>query len=250
MSLRTTYMGLELRSPIVASASPICASVDNICRMEENGAAAVVMFSLFEEQLKQEAEALERLMHDGEDSSSEASGSVPATAQSYSMGSNQYLDILHEASQKVSIPVMGSLNGVSHEGWVDVARRMQDAGAAGIELNVYYIPADIHLAGLGVEQQHIDILRAVKDVVSVPVALKLSPFFSSIGNACHQFDEVGADALVLFNRLYQPDFDLETLDVIPNLRLSQPFDTRLPLMWIAVLFERVNASLAATIGVH
>jgi dihydroorotate dehydrogenase (fumarate) len=249
MDLRTSYMGMELQHPIVVSASPLAESVDNIKRMEDAGAAAVVMFSLFEEQLRHESAALEHLMEAGTESFAESLSYFPEI-DDYHVGPDRYLDILRRASEAVDIPIIGSLNGVTSEGWIDCAKQMQQAGAKGIELNIYYIPADLNLSGREVEQRYLEVLKAVKSAVSIPVALKLSPFFSSIGQMAKQFDEAGADALVLFNRFYQPDFDLDKLEVVPNLNLSTPNEIRLPLLWIAILYGRVKASLAATRGVH
>jgi dihydroorotate dehydrogenase (fumarate) len=249
MDLRTTYMGLSLKNPIVASASPLSEKLDNIKRMEDAGAAAVVMFSLFEEQIKRENAAIEHLITAGTNSFAESLSYFP-DFEDYETGPEEYLKLLRQATESVDIPVIGSLNGVTNEGWVDTARMMQEAGASGIELNIYYIPANLYITGREVEQRYLDILKAVKGSVSIPVALKLSPFFSAMGNMARQFDEAGADALVLFNRFYQPDFDLDKLDVKVNLELSTASEIRLPLLWIAVLYGRINASLAATRGVH
>jgi dihydroorotate dehydrogenase (fumarate) len=249
MDLRTTYMGLPLKHPIVASASPLSEKLDNIKRMEDAGAAAVVMFSLFEEQIKRENAAIEHLITAGTNSFAESLSYFP-DYEDYETGPEEYLKLLRQATEAVDIPVIGSLNGITNEGWVDTARMMQEAGASGIELNIYYIPANLYMTGREVEQRYLDVLKAVKGSVSIPVALKLSPFFSAMGNMARQFDEAGADALVLFNRFYQPDFDLEKLDVKVNLELSTASEIRLPLLWIAVLYGRINASLAATRGVH
>jgi dihydroorotate dehydrogenase (fumarate) len=233
----------------VASASPLSESVDNIKRMEDAGAAAVVMFSLFEEQLRHESAALEHLMESGTESFAESISYFPEI-DSYHVGPDRYLDILRRASEAVDIPVIGSLNGITSEGWVDCAKQMQQAGAKGIELNIYYIPAGLDVSGRNVEQRYVDVLKAVKAAVSIPVALKLSPFFSAIGEMAKQLDDAGADALVLFNRFYQPDFDLDKLEVAPTLHLSTPDEIRLPLLWIAILRGRIKASLGATRGVH
>jgi dihydroorotate dehydrogenase (fumarate) len=249
MDLRTTYMGLPLKHPIVASASPLSEKLDNIKRMEDAGAAAVVMFSLFEEQIKRENAAIEHLITAGTESFAESLSYFP-DYEDYETGPEEYLKLLQQAAEAVDIPIIGSLNGITNEGWVDTARMMQEAGASGIELNIYYIPANLYMTGREVEQRYLDVLKAVKGSVSIPVALKLSPFFSAMGNMARQFDEAGADALVLFNRFYQPDFDLDKLDVKVNLELSTTSEIRLPLLWIAVLYGRINASLAATRGVH
>ena len=249
MDLRTTYMGMELKHPIVASSSPLSGSVANIKRMEDAGAAAVVMFSLFEEQLKHESAALEHLMTAGTESFAESLSYFPEV-DDYTVGPDSYLELLRRASEAVDIPIIGSLNGITNTGWIEYAQLMQQAGAKGVELNIYYIPADLTTNGREVEQRYVEIVKAVKAAVTVPVAVKLSPFFSAIGSMAKALDEAGADALVLFNRFYQPDFDLETLEVAPNLHLSTPDEIRLPLLWIAVLYGRLLASLGATRGVH
>ena len=249
MDLRTTYMGMELKHPIVASASPLSGSVANIKRLEDAGASAVVMFSLFEEQLKHETAALEYLMTAGTESFAESLSYFPEV-DDYTVGPDSYLDLLRRASEAVDIPLIGSLNGITNTGWIEYAKLMEEAGAKGIELNIYYIPADLTTSGREVEDRYIEIVKAVKAAVTVPVAVKLSPFFSAIGSMAKTLDDAGADALVLFNRFYQPDFDLDKLDVAPNLSLSAPDEIRLPLLWIAVLYGRLRASLGATRGVH
>ncbi len=249
MDLRTTYMGMQLKHPIVASASPLAEKLDNIRRMEDAGAAAVVMFSLFEEQIKHESAAIEHLITSGAESYAESLSYFP-DYDDYDTGPDEYLNLLRQATEAVDIPVIGSLNGITNEGWVNTARMMQEAGASAIELNTFYIPAHLYMTGREVEQRYIEVLKAVKESVTIPVALKLSPFFSAIGNMARQFDEAGADALVLFNRFYQPDFDLDRMEVVPDLELSTPSEIRLPLLWIAVLYGRINASIAATRGVH
>ena len=248
MDLQTTFMGLKLQHPIVASASPFSESVDNIKRMEDAGAAAVVMFSLFEEQLRHESAAMEHLMASGTDSYAESLSFFPEVDDARA-GPEDYLELSRRASEAVEIPIIGSLNGITSEGWTETAKMMEEAGAKGIELNVYYIPADLNLSGREVEQRYLDVVKAVKSAVSIPVALKLGPFFSAFANIAKQFDEAGADALVLFNRFYQPDFDLDKLEVVTNLTLSTPNEIRVPLLWIAVLYGRIGASLAATRGV-
>ncbi len=248
MDLQTTFMGLKLQHPIVASASPFSESVDNIKRMEDAGAAAVVMFSLFEEQLRHESAAMEHLMASGTNSYAESLSFFPEVEDARA-GPEDYLELIRRASEAVDIPIIGSLNGITSEGWTETAKLIEDAGAKGIELNVYYIPADLELSGREVEQRYLDVVKAVKSVVSIPVALKLGPFFSAFANMARQFDQAGADALVLFNRFYQPDFDLDKLEVVTNLTLSTANEIRVPLLWIAVLYGRIEASLAATRGV-
>ncbi|MFZ4790994.1 MAG: dihydroorotate dehydrogenase-like protein [Candidatus Competibacteraceae bacterium] len=249
MDLRTTYMGMELKHPIVASSSPLSGSVANIKRLEDAGASAVVLFSLFEEQLKHDSAAMEHLMTAGTESFAESLSYFPEV-DDYTVGPDTYLDLLRRSSAAVDIPVIGSLNGITNTGWIEYAQLMQQAGARGIELNIYYIPADLTTSGREVEDRYLDIVKAVKAAVTVPVAVKLSPFFSAIGAMAKSLDDAGADALVLFNRFYQPDFDLDRLEVAPNLQLSTPDEIRLPLLWIAVLYGKLRASLGATRGVH
>jgi dihydroorotate dehydrogenase (fumarate) len=249
MDLTTTYMGMKLKHPIVASSSPLSGNVAGVKRLEDAGASAVVLFSLFEEQLKHESAALEHLMMAGTESFAESLSYLPEI-DDYTVGPDTYLDLLRRASEAVDIPVIGSLNGITNSGWIEYAQLMQQAGAKGIELNIYYIPADLTTSGRAVEERYIEIVKAVKTSVTIPVAVKLSPFFSAIGSMAKALDEAGADALVLFNRFYQPDFDLEKLEVAPNLNLSTPDEIRLPLLWIAVLYGKLQASLGATRGVH
>jgi len=249
MDLKTTYMGLDLKHPLVASAGPISKSLDGIKRLEDAGASAVVLFSLFEEQIRQENESFDYLMEAGTESFGESLSYFPAV-EDYKVGPDAYLDLIRRATEAVDIPIIGSLNGVTDAGWAEYAKDISDAGAQAIELNVYYIPAEVGIAARDVEQRYIDIVKHVKDSVSIPVSVKLNPFFSSIGEMANRFVEAGADGLVLFNRFYQPDFDLEELEVVPNLELSSASEIRLPLMWIAILHGRVEASLAATRGVE
>jgi dihydroorotate dehydrogenase (fumarate) len=249
MDLTTTYMGMKLKHPIVASSSPLSGNVAGVKRLEDAGASAVVLFSLFEEQLKHDSAALEYLMNAGTESFAESLSYLPEI-DDYTVGPDTYLDLLRRASEAVDIPVIGSLNGITNSGWIEYAQLMQQAGAKGIELNIYYIPADLTTSGRAVEERYIEIVKAVKASVTIPVAVKLSPFFSAIGSMAKALDDTGADALVLFNRFYQPDFDLEKLDVAPNLNLSTPDEIRLPLLWIAVLYGKLRASLGATRGVH
>jgi dihydroorotate dehydrogenase (fumarate) len=249
MDLTTTYMGMTLRNPLVASASPLSENLDTIRRLEDHGAAAVVMFSLFEEQIRHDLMALDHFTRVGSDSVAEALSYFPAL-HDYDVGPRQYLELLRKASASVDIPIIASLNGTTDEGWVDFASDMEDAGASGIELNIYFLPADMSRSGREVEQQYLDILSAVKAAVTIPVAVKVGPYFSAFGEMAARLDEEGADALVLFNRFYQPDFDIEARTVIPSITLSRPDEIRLPLLWIALLYGRLSASLAATTGVH
>jgi dihydroorotate dehydrogenase (fumarate) len=249
MDLKTTYLGLELKHPIVASASPLSRTLEGIRRLEDAGASAIVLFSLFEEQIQYEQDSLDYLTEVGTDTFAESLTYFPVVKE-YRVGPDQYLELIRAATKAVDVPIIGSLNGVTKAGWTDYAREMVDAGAKAIELNIYHIPANISETGREVEQRYIDIVKAVRGSVRVPVAVKLSPFFSSMGEMASRLVEAGADGLVLFNRFYQPDFDLDELEVVPDMELSTPSEIRLPLLWIAVLHGRINASLAATRGVH
>jgi dihydroorotate dehydrogenase (fumarate) len=249
MDISTHYLGLKLRSPLVVSASPLSESLGNIRRMEDAGAGAVVLYSLFEEQIRQEREAMHHYLLYGTESYAEALSYFPEPVQ-YHVKTEEYLELIRRAKESVNIPIIASLNGTSLGGWTKFAHKMQDAGADALELNIYYIPADIHLTGEQVEQTYTEILRAVKQTVDIPVAVKLSPYFSSIANMAKQLDDTGANGLVLFNRFYQPDIDLETLEVRPNVLLSTQQDQRLPMRWIAMLYGRIRADLAATSGIH
>jgi dihydroorotate dehydrogenase (fumarate) len=257
MDLSTRYLGLALRNPLIASASPLSNTLDGVRRLAGAGVGAVVLYSLFEEQIRQEAEQNARLARAGADSFPEALSYFPAqpAAESADPGAagepspRRYLSLLERAASAVEIPVIGSLNGVTTGGWTSYARAMQDAGAAAIELNIYYIPGDPRTSGREVEQRHIDILHLVKAAVTVPVAVKLSPHFSSTGEMALRLDEAGADGLVLFNRFLQPDIDPESLAVVPVADLSSPPEARLPQTWISILRHQVRTSLAATTGV-
>lgn len=249
MNLTTNYMGLKLRSPLVVSASPMSEDLDNIKRMEDAGAAAVVLYSLFEEQLRQDRMELHKRLQQGTNSFAEALSYFPEP-EDFHLGPEEYLKHIAAAKKATRIPIIASLNGSSEGGWTDYAKKIQHAGADAIELNIYYIPTDPNLTGTEVEMTYLDILKAVKSTVSIPVAVKLSPFFSSFANMAQRLDQAGANGLVLFNRFYQPDIELETLEVKPNILLSTPMAMRLPLRWIALLYNRVKASLAATSGIH
>jgi dihydroorotate dehydrogenase (fumarate) len=249
MNLATTYLGLALRNPLVASASPLSQTVAGVQRLADAGVAAVVLPSVFEEQLRREAERDARLAGAGTDSFAESLTYLPSTPDGEA-GSRRYLSLLRRAADAVDIPIIASLNGVTAGGWVDHATAMQDAGAAAIELNIYYLPGDPRTPGRDVEQRHIDILTRVKAAVTVPVSVKLSPNFSSTGEIAVRLDQAGADGLVLFNRFMQPDIDPETLTVTAGIHLSNPSEARLPRAWIALLSGRVRASLGATTGVE
>ena len=247
--LRTKYLGLDLANPVIASASPLTKDLDAFMRLEDASAGAVVMFSLFEEQLRWDQQALDYLTEGPSDSFAEALSYFPAPA-SYRVGPDHYLELIRRATEAVRIPIIASLNGITNEGWIEYARQIQQAGAAALELNINYVASDLEESGRDVEQRYLDIVKAVKATVTIPVAVKLGPFFSAMGHMARQLDEAGANGLVLFNRFYQPDFDLEKREVVSNLELSTPSEIRLPLLWIAVLHGRLRASLAATTGVH
>ena len=249
MDLTTTYMGLELQHPIVASASPLSGTLDGIKRLEDGGAAAVVMFSLFEEQIRHENDAFSHLMESGTQSFAESLSYFPDVDE-YQVGPESYLELMHDAAEAIEVPIIASLNCVTGDGWIDYAKQMQQAGASGLELNIYSVEPDLDATSDEIEQRYLDILAAVKSTVSIPVALKLSPFFSAMGNMAKRLDQAGADALVLFNRFYQPDIDIQSLEVTPSLGLSSAGEIRLPLLWIAILHGKLNASLAATRGVE
>jgi dihydroorotate dehydrogenase (fumarate) len=249
MELSTSYMGLALRNPLVASASPLSQTVDGVRRLADAGVGAVVLYSLFEEQLRSEAALNAQLADTGAERFGEALTYFPDVVEE-EPGPRRYLSLLERAAAAVEVPVIGSLNGVTPGGWASYARAMQDAGAAAVELNIYYLPGDPHISGRDVEQRHIDVVARVKDAVTVPVAVKLSPYFSSTGEMALRLEDAGADGLVLFNRFLQPDIDPETLAVVSGVGLSGPAEARLPRTWIALLRGRVRSALAATTGVE
>lgn len=249
MNLTTHYLGLKLRTPLVASASPLSDDLDGIKRLEDAGAAAVVLYSLFEEQLRRDRLELHQHLEHGTFSSPESLTFFPEPEE-FHLGPEEYLKHIADSKTATRIPIIASLNGSSVGGWTDYAKQMQQAGADAIELNIYYIPTDLDLPGAEVEQTYLDILKAVKSAVTIPVSVKLSPFFSNFANMARRLDETGADGLVLFNRFYQPDIELESLEVRPNILLSTPMAMRVPLRWIALLYGRIKANLAATSGIH
>jgi len=249
MDLTTTYMGLTLEHPILPAASPLSDSLDGIRQLEDAGAPAIVMFSLFEEQLEGESHILDHYLNFGVESFAEALNYFPEM-DDYSVGAGDYLELIHSAKAAVDIPIIGSLNGASTGGWTDYAKQIEEAGADGLELNIYYVPAELSTASSSVEQRYIDVVESVKRTVSIPVAVKVGPFFSAFANMALRLEVAGANALVLFNRFYQPDFDLETLEVVPNLVLSNSHELRLPLRWTAILYGHLTTDLAITSGVH
>lgn len=248
--LATTYMGLRLNSPLVASAGPLSQSVESMEDLQESGVGAIVMFSLFEEQVRHEEAGLVETAEAHADSFAEALSFFP-TPPSNDLGrTSAYLSLLEQGAKTLSVPLIASLNGARTGGWTATARRMQDAGAAAIELNIYFVPGDLSMSGTEVEERHLEILQAVKDVVTVPVAVKLSPYFSNFGRMAVRLDEAGADALVLFNRFLQPDIDIHRKEVVSGFELSSADEGRLPRTWLAALHGRIGASLAATSGVE
>ncbi len=243
-------MGLKLKNPIVLSASPISADVDQVKQAEDFGAAGVVMYSLFEEQINHEINEIDHFLSQGSESFAEALSYFPEPEQFKNLHAEEYLELIKKLKETVEIPIIGSLNGVSPGGWMDYAKKIEDAGADALELNIYYIATDMSMNSEKVEQLYIDNLKSVKKAVNIPVAIKLGPYFSAFANMAGKLDKAGADGLVLFNRFYQPDIDLNALEVVPDLHLSSSHEMRLPLRWIAVLYGRIKASLAATTGIQ
>ncbi len=249
MDLTTTYLGLTLKSPlVVGAAAPLTEDLSNIRWLEDSGAAAIVLHSLFEEQIRRERLELHHHMEYGTESFAEALTYFPEP-EIFHVGTEAYLDHIRTAKAMVDIPIIASLNGFTLGGWTDYAQQMQDAGADAIELNIYWVPTDLEMSGADVEQHYIDVLRAVENAVSIPIAVKLSPYFSNMANMAKRLCEAGADGLVLFNRFYEPDINIEELEVEPSLILSHHSDMLLPLNWIALLHRRIPASLAATTGI-
>jgi len=247
--LKTKYLGLDLENPFIPAASPLTEDVDGVRKLEDSGAAAVVMHSLFEEQIVQEALALHHHLEAGTESFAEALTYFPQMDE-YHAGPDEYLEILRKSKKAVGIPVIASLNGTSKGGWIDYAKKMQEAGADAIECNVYYLPTDMAETAADVEKRYLEICRAVKSAVKIPVAMKLSAFFSALPSTAKALADAGADGLVLFNRFYQPDIDVDAREVKPRLVLSTSEESRLALRWIAILHGRVKADLAANRGIH
>ena len=247
--LRTNYLGMLLKSPLLASASPLCESVDNIRRLEDHQIAAVVLPSLFEEQLELESLTVDYDLSRGAESFPESANFFP-NLQTYNLGPDGYLELIRHAKESVDIPIIASLNGISDGGWLQYAKLMEEAGADGIELNIYSISTDPGIPGSEVEQGYVDLVRHLKRSIRIPLAVKLSPFFSAPANMGVRFDEAHADGIVLFNRFYQPDFDIEQLEVKPSLALSRPEELLMRLHWTALLYGHVRADLGVTGGVH
>lgn len=249
MDLSTSYMGLSLKNPLVVSPSPLCQNIDNIRKMEDSGAAAVILHSLFEEQITLESKELDRYLTQGTESFAESLSYFPDLGD-YRIGPEEYLDHVRQARDAVDIPIIGSLNGVSTGGWIEYAKAIEDAGAHALELNIYYIPTSVEMTSQQVDGIYTDLVRNVKKSIDMPVAVKLSPYFSSMPQMARQLDVAGADALALFNRFYQPDLDLENMRVTPNLELSTSSELCLRLRWVAILFGHILADMAITGGVH
>ncbi len=249
MKMHATYMGLNLDSPIIVSACTLSEQTDNIIKMEDNGAGAVVMFSLFEEQIRKEEARFKGVMSETTYAFPEALDYFP-DLDDFSVGSDDYMENIRKAKERVNIPIIGSLNGITNEGWIDYSKMMEQAGADGIEVNIFFIPGDIAMSSSEVEHRYLNIIGAIKQTVKIPVAVKLNPYFSAMGNMSLRMKNAGADALVLFNRFYQPDFDINELIIKTDLHFSESNEIRLPLLWIALLYGKVNLSLAATTGVQ
>lgn len=249
MDLSTSYLGLRLSNPIVPSSSPLSQSLDGIRRLEDAGAGAVVMYSLFEEQIEYESHHLDHYLSYGAESYGEALSYFPDLGN-YNMGPDEYLNLIAAAKRAVDIPIIGSLNGVSTGGWIDYATKIQEAGADALELNMYYVATDPEITGAQVNEMYLEVLREMRRHITIPLAVKIGPYFASIANMSKLFAEAGADGLVFFNRFYQPDFDLERLEVVPHLVLSTQFAMRLPMRWVAILHGRIPVDFAITSGVH
>lgn len=249
MDLSTNYLGLELENPLVPSASPLSKSMDGIRRLAEAGAGAIVMHSLFEEQINANSMEIDHFLSSGTESFGEALSYFPEM-DSFEVGPDSYLEHIREAKESVHIPIIGSLNGVSDGGWIDYAKLIEEAGADALELNIYYIPTDPDKSGAEIESMYLEVIRSVCTSVKIPVAVKFGPFFSSIPNMAKKMSQLGAKGLVMFNRFYQPDFDIENMEVVPNLVLSNSNELRLPLRWTAILYKKVSADIAITSGIH
>lgn len=247
--LTTTYLDLQLKNPLIASASPLSEKVETVCALEESGIAALVMYSLFEEQIIHESLELDHFLDYGTQSFAEALTYLPNIGR-YSIGPESYLQHLRRVKKAVTIPVIGSLNGVSTGGWIDYARMIEDAGADALELNIYYLSFDPKISSAELEATYANLVSNVKAKINIPLAVKISPFFTGMANVCQRLVEAGADGLVLFNRFYQPDFDLEDLEIVPNLSLSTSQELRMPLRWISLLYGRIQTDFALTTGIH
>ena len=249
MKIHSTYMGLKLDSPILVSACTLSEQTDNIVKIEDNGAGAVVMFSLFEEQIRKEEARFKGVISETTHAFPEALDYFP-DLDDFNVGTDDYLENIRKAKERVKIPIIGSLNGITNEGWIDYSKMMEQAGADGIEVNIFFIPGDVAMSSSQVEHRYLNIIESIKQSVKIPVAVKLNPYFSAMGNMSLRMQNAGADALVLFNRFYQPDFDINELIIKTDLHYSESSEIRLPLLWIALLYGKVKLSLAATTGVQ
>jgi len=249
IDLSTNYLGLKLKNPVVVSASPLTEKLENFARLEDAGAAAIVMYSLFEEQIEAESENIDSALEYGTNSYGEATSYLPDMPK-YHVGPERYLDLLHKGKNSVSIPVIGSLNGSSPGGWVRYSEFMQEAGADAIELNIFDVPTDPNVTAEQLETRYCNLVRTIRKSIKIPIAVKLGPYFTSCANFARKLSEAGADGVVIFNRFYQPDFDLEEMEVVPNLVLSSPHELRLRLHWAAILYHQVETYIAITGGVH
>ena len=249
MKIQAKYMGLELNSPILVSACTLSEQTENIVKMEDNGAGAVVMFSLFEEQIRKEEARYKGVMSETSYAFAEALDYFP-DLDDYNIGTDEYLENIRIAKEKVNIPIIGSINGITNEGWIDYSKMIEQAGADAVEVNIFFLPADIAMSSAEVEHRYLNIIQSIKQAVKIPVAVKLNPYFSAMGNMALRMKDEGADALVLFNRFYQPDFDINELIIKTDLHYSESSEIRLPLFWIGLLFGKVDMSLAATTGVQ
>jgi len=249
MKMQTTYMGMELNSPIIVSACTLSEHTDKIVMMEDNGAGAVVMFSLFEEQIRKEEAGFKDILSETSYAFPEALDYFP-DLEDFNVGIDEYMENIRKAKERVNIPIIGSLNGITNEGWIDYSKMMEQAGADGIEVNIFFIPAEIAMSSSEVEHRYLNIIESIKHSVKIPVAVKLNPYFSAMGNMSLRMKNAGANALVLFNRFYQPDFDINELVIKTDLHYSEAGEIRLPLLWIALLYGKVDLSLAATTGVQ
>lgn len=248
MNLSTTYLGIQLRTPLVPSASPLSEKIDNIRQMEDAGASAIVFHSLFEEQVRRDHHELQFYLAQGTESNAESLTYFPDPE--FKIGPDAYLDHIAQAKAAVRLPIIGSLNGTTFGGWMKYARQIEQAGADALELNIYNVPSDAERSADQIENDYLTIIASVKAQVKIPVAVKLSPYFTNFAHFARRADRNGVDGLVLFNRFYQPDIELETLEISPNILLSTPMAMRLPMRWIAMLYGRIGASLAATSGIH
>ncbi|MBI9051506.1 MAG: dihydroorotate dehydrogenase-like protein [Anaerolineaceae bacterium] len=249
VDLRTNYLGLQLRNPLIASASPLSKKADTVRQLEDAGVSAIVMYSLFEEQIQNEARALDHYLTRGSESFAEALSYFPDLGN-YNVGPKGYLDQIHELKSSVDIPIIGSLNGISEGGWIEYAKLIQQAGADALELNIYYLPTDPTLTSQELEKSYVELVKKVKSSLRIPLAVKLSPYFSALPNFAKQLVEAGADGLVLFNRFYQPDLDVEEMVVKPDLNFSNSSHLRLPLRWTAIMYDRIKTDFAISGGIH